>query len=617
MDADNIQVSDCTTFIYSSGHGVCDPIVEDGCTFFHVKNSTFTNFWGPVMRVKQRKIRNIDINNNCISNIYLDNNARVAVVEIGAGNIFSDGKNIKIENNVVSNCIWQNSTNENGGAALMVIGCESVSIRANTISNVYSDNKTHPSARRASAIYVKAVDCNIENNRLINAGDGEGAIIMKGIDTAPLSWSNYSNNCSPKNLPYTSAISKNVYIKGNVIKFIPNTNEPTNVATNFNFKTKVDKKIVGILAYNRDVEITCNQIMGVSIGVELRATTHIGDSPDRDDVLMNITIANNSIALEYGAREVGSFENIRGIIIGERFQNIKILNNEISFSGDIDPNSSIYKKEEIGIYIAPHNVGFITNKSETLLISNNLFEHTLFGLSDINIGGTTNNYLKSFSIRFVRTTYGTRDNDFENIKITDNYFYNSEQAIFFAQGQNNNTVIDYLEVSNNLCHDCYKPIEYSPSTGFNYFNDVANSNPPYSSNWGNGWTNPNCNPCIFNTSIFITSPTVSCNTLSHLGSSQKDLINQSQVSIVNDFFSNSFELFQGVKLSPNPTNNHLTITNGKGYAIIYNLLGQVMQEYQITEDIQEISTSVLRAGQYVIVIKRADGTVESKRFVKL
>jgi hypothetical protein len=71
-----------------------------------------------------------------------------------------------------------------------------------------------------------------------------------------------------------------------------------------------------------------------------------------------------------------------------------------------------------------------------------------------------------------------------------------------------------------------------------------------------------------------------------------------------------------LKIFPNPVQNELTITNGKGQAVIYNMLGQPVRELIINNEQLIINTSDLAKGQYILHIQKQNGTMITKRFTK-
>ena len=70
------------------------------------------------------------------------------------------------------------------------------------------------------------------------------------------------------------------------------------------------------------------------------------------------------------------------------------------------------------------------------------------------------------------------------------------------------------------------------------------------------------------------------------------------------------------RIFPNPVKNELTIVGGEGQATIYNLIGQPINEYRISNSEYQISTQNLPKGQYILHITRQDGSVVTRQFVK-
>lgn len=67
---------------------------------------------------------------------------------------------------------------------------------------------------------------------------------------------------------------------------------------------------------------------------------------------------------------------------------------------------------------------------------------------------------------------------------------------------------------------------------------------------------------------------------------------------------------------PNPVKEHFTLQGGVGQVIIYNTLGQPVRELRVNNEQAAIPTSSLAQGHYLLQVTRADGSLESVRFVK-
>ena len=67
---------------------------------------------------------------------------------------------------------------------------------------------------------------------------------------------------------------------------------------------------------------------------------------------------------------------------------------------------------------------------------------------------------------------------------------------------------------------------------------------------------------------------------------------------------------------PNPVQERLTIVNGQGMAMLYNALGQVVQQFQIANAQFEMEVSGLQQGVYTLQVRKADGTVKVMQIVK-
>ena len=71
-----------------------------------------------------------------------------------------------------------------------------------------------------------------------------------------------------------------------------------------------------------------------------------------------------------------------------------------------------------------------------------------------------------------------------------------------------------------------------------------------------------------------------------------------------------------LRIFPNPIRDELNIANGEGQAMIYNMLGQQLRAFSITNAQFLINLSDLAEGQYMLHIQKEDGRVIVKRFVK-
>jgi hypothetical protein len=67
---------------------------------------------------------------------------------------------------------------------------------------------------------------------------------------------------------------------------------------------------------------------------------------------------------------------------------------------------------------------------------------------------------------------------------------------------------------------------------------------------------------------------------------------------------------------PNPVKDLLTIENGEGTAIIYNALGQPLQQFEITNTKYFLNTNELPKGIYTLQVRKTDGTTTIQQFVK-
>jgi hypothetical protein len=73
---------------------------------------------------------------------------------------------------------------------------------------------------------------------------------------------------------------------------------------------------------------------------------------------------------------------------------------------------------------------------------------------------------------------------------------------------------------------------------------------------------------------------------------------------------------QTINIYPNPVTDELTIENGQGTAIIYNAVGQSVQEVDIDASKVQLTVSELPQGIYTIHIRKTNGESITKQFVK-
>lgn len=79
---------------------------------------------------------------------------------------------------------------------------------------------------------------------------------------------------------------------------------------------------------------------------------------------------------------------------------------------------------------------------------------------------------------------------------------------------------------------------------------------------------------------------------------------------------NISEPFRNLDIFPNPVNDKLNIVGVKGQATIYNTMGQVVRQFQITNDTYQVSTTDIADGQYILQVQHENGKVLTERFMK-
>ncbi|MEM6698547.1 MAG: T9SS type A sorting domain-containing protein, partial [Bacteroidota bacterium] len=83
-----------------------------------------------------------------------------------------------------------------------------------------------------------------------------------------------------------------------------------------------------------------------------------------------------------------------------------------------------------------------------------------------------------------------------------------------------------------------------------------------------------------------------------------------------DHVTESMERTSLPLLLPNPVGQHLNIRDGIGQAMIYNMLGQQIQAFEIIDELHSLDVSDLVSGQYVLLILRESGERVTLSFVK-
>lgn len=364
MVAEGIQVDNAASLVYSVNQQMSDKITMQGCTRFVLRNSTMTNMTGSVVRITQRNVNNITIESNLIDGVKLYYKQRIGVLEVGNGNYNSNSHNINIQGNTVQNCEWiggntavpdQNCdkavicaakvtvSKGAGGAAILALGCQQVNITNNILYNLYSRHKCDPTSRKATGIYVKSRDCIIANNNLLNAGDGEGTIITKG-------WA----NTETAEIAPGSALSYNNIINNN------------HIAYEKDYHKRITTYICGITAYNKNIMISNNQIIGTSTGVEIRGLA--GNLTA--NAVGNINIFNNQII---DLQKLGVCRNkVIGIVLDLHSNRINIENNIIQYLQN-DPN--VGNVDVRGIYFNLESFPESKDYLSGIVINGNVFRY--------------------------------------------------------------------------------------------------------------------------------------------------------------------------------------------------------------------------------------------------
>ena len=291
LDVDSIQLSNCFSLISTATNNQQRKKVGP----IQIQNSKFENCKGPIIEIRNLYLDRVKIKNNQFINKVNLRNKR-AVIEIGSGTNASKAKNIDISNNKIENFRFTEI-----GCGIIVHGASEVNISNNDISRIHC----LASMKQSYGIYIKANNAIISKNKLFNAGDGEAAIINKGLAK------NHSLTT-----PGTNS-GDNVLIEDNEI----------NYTDHYHRKTK--KSITGITVTGSNQTVRNNIIGNVTNGIELRS----GPMVNGLKYSGGFKITGNRIKkLQHCVKDTSV---VRAISIMQGARNILIENNEITFTDNI------------------------------------------------------------------------------------------------------------------------------------------------------------------------------------------------------------------------------------------------------------------------------------------
>ena len=234
LKVDSIKVENCKQFIFAGANNKelekVGPIV--------IEHSVFKDCIGSVIEIRNIHLSDVKVRDNHFFNTKKLKN-KSAVVELGNGGIYSKGLNIEVSNNVID---YFNFVDK--ACAIIVHGASNVNISKNKISRICSLSKTD---KDTHGIYIKANNATITFNELIDAGEGEAAIINKGL---------------AKNHSFTTPgtyLGDKVLIAENKISYTDD------------YHSRAKKNITGITVTGTNQIVRNNIIENVTNGIELRS----------------------------------------------------------------------------------------------------------------------------------------------------------------------------------------------------------------------------------------------------------------------------------------------------------------------------------------------------------
>lgn len=285
---------------------------------------------------------NVVISNNVIRDINSDRATRA----VGISSVFDKvNANVEIKNNKIENISGAQS---NEVQAIMAFADNTV-IDGNVISNI-SANKL-PSDD-CEGIYTKSLHTTISNNVLYDAGNSEGAIVVKGTKRIgkPKTWIHH-NNIEDKR-PTTS---NNQYANGIVVRTPENT-------------IIEDNTIKGVYARGIEIEgsnifLTKNVIVRRNIISEIGGDglKLISNCKGCGDIIIEDNIF-KSINVEKAKKSVYPIYIGTGLTDIGDLKNVSITNNQVDKNSQISNNVLVYRRSE------SHNIDEVD-------ILNNQFEN--------------------------------------------------------------------------------------------------------------------------------------------------------------------------------------------------------------------------------------------------
>ncbi len=177
----------------------------------------------------------------------------------------------------------------------------------------------------------------------------------------------------------------------------------------------------------------------------------------------------------------------------------------------------------------------------------------------------------------------------------DNYFYTQYNSPFAGTTScGNSTAFKNIVVSRNLAYFCWKTytVNLAPYVGQNIFLEVTAGD---CTGWGHAGY------CYFDATCIPVTPTVLACGISTRVENNNELINE-------------------VKFWPNPANDVLNVSfytpDNNAEIMVYDVVGNLVQRYQLDHENSIIDIKLLNEGCYYYVIKSNALTIKTGKFIK-
>lgn len=266
----------------------------------------------------------IEVEGNTFINIKSDRATRA----IGLSSVFENkSTTIGVKNNIIENI----SGAQNIEVQAIMAFAQNTLIDSNYISNVTADQLPSDDCE---GIYTKSLETTISNNTLINAGNSEGAIVVKGTTRRGKPRTQISNNTIEDNRPKNN---NNQYSNGIVVRAPENTIVENNIIKGV-FARGIE--IEGSNIYlTKNVIIKNNLISEIgSDGIKLISNcSNCGNITITDNVFKSINVSKTKksiypIYIGTGLTEIGDLKHV------------KISNNQVDKTSTISNNVLVYRR---------------------------------------------------------------------------------------------------------------------------------------------------------------------------------------------------------------------------------------------------------------------------------